>query len=307
LSEAPSDGAAAEGLRRFLFESHPLRGFWLRLEDSWSAALEHQSYAPEVRRLVGEAMAATALLAASLKFEGTLALQINGNGPVRLLVAQATHGLALRAVARLEDAAETAGKDFRGLVGEAQLTVTLEGEDRGSSWQGIVPLTGDSLAHSLEAYFATSEQIPTRVLLAADDKRVGGLLLQKLPAPPKSGEAAEGLERELWDEAGLLLQTVRAPELLATDPDRLLSQVFAGHDLRLFETQPVRFQCRCSRQRVASLLRSLGEAEVRDVLAEQGAVTITCEFCQRPYTFDAVDVEELFVAPLGSGAPPSLN
>jgi molecular chaperone Hsp33 len=303
-----TEGAHAhdvDGLRRFLFEHHPLRGFWLRLERTWAEALEHQSHPPEVRQLVGESMAAAALLAATLKFEGTLALQINGSGPVRLLVTQATHELGLRAVARVDTTAAVAGSDFRGLVGDAQLTVSLEGTDRTATWQGIVPLTGDSLAHSLEAYFATSEQLPTRVLLAADGRRVGGLLLQKLPVRERQGEAAEGRERELWDEAGMLLETVRAEELLHVPPERLLTQVFAGHDLRLFEAHAVRFQCRCGAQRVSSMLRSLGEAEVRDILADQGAVTVTCEFCQRPYRFDAVDVEQLFregASPQGSGS-----
>jgi len=296
-----------DGLRRFLFEHHPLRGFWLRLERSWADALEHQAYPPEVRRLVGESMAAAALLAASLKFEGTLALQINGSGPVRLLVTQATHELALRTVARLDPAAQVSGGDFRDLVGDARLTVTLEGPDRTANWQGVVPLTGDSLAHSLEAYFATSEQLPTRVCLATDGHHVVGLLLQKLPARERQGEAAEGAERELWDEAGLLLQTVSAEELLAVTPERLLPQVFAGHDLRLFEAQPVRFQCRCTADRVASVLRSLGETEVRQILAEQGAVTVTCEFCQRPYRFDAVDVEQLFRDGASAQGSGSLN
>jgi molecular chaperone Hsp33 len=304
-----SDGRADDddGLRRFLFEHHAVRGFWLRLTRSWNEALEHQSYPPEVRNLVGEAMAAAALLAATLKFEGTLALQINGGGPLRLLVAQATHELALRAVARLDPEAHTGGADFRTLVGDAQLTVTLEGMDRVAQWQGVVPLAGDTLAHTLEAYFATSEQLPTRVSLAADGHRVAGVLLQKLPARERAGEAAEGAERELWDEASLLLETVKGAELLQAAPQRLLPAVFVGHDLRLFEPLPVKFQCRCGAQRVAAMLRSLGEAEVRDILAEQGAVTVTCEFCQKPYRFDAVDVEQLFApTPLPDG-PTSLN
>jgi molecular chaperone Hsp33 len=299
-------GQGGDGLRRFLFEHHPLRGFWLRLERSWAEALEHQSHPPEIRRLLGESMAAAALLAASLKFDGTLALQINGNGPVRLLVTQATHELGLRTVARVDAHADVTGRSFRDLVGEAQLTVTLEGSDRVAGWQGIVPLSGDSLAESLQAYFATSEQLPTRVLIAADGQRVVGLLLQKLPPGERHGEAAEGAERELWDEAALMLQTVSAEELLRTAPERLLPQVFAQHDLRLFESHPVRFQCRCGTQRVAAMLRSLGEPDVRDLLSEQGAVTVTCEFCQRPYRFDAVDVEQLFREGTAEG-PASLN
>lgn len=298
----------ADGLRRFLFESHPLRGFWLRLEESWSAALEHQHYPPEVRRLLGEALAAAALLAASLKFDGTLTMQINGAGPVHLLIAQSTHELGVRAVARFDKEGEIAGRGFRELLGEARLMVTLEGSDRAGNWQGIVPLVGDSLAKSLEAYFATSEQLPTRIVLAADSRRVSGLLLQKLPTSAgQAGEAAEGRIRELWDEIGLLLHTVQPDELLGTSPELLLPLLFADHDVRLFASQPVRFTCRCSLQRVSAMLRSLGEMEVRETLAEQGTVTVTCEFCQRPYRFDAVDVEQLFASALDPDGPVSLN
>jgi molecular chaperone Hsp33 len=307
LSAGPA-ARDADGLRRFLFENQPLRGFLLRVQESWAAALEHQNYAPEVRTLLGEAMAAAALLAATLKFEGTLALQIQGSGPVRLLVAQATHDLGLRAVARLAADASVAGLDFPGLVGEAVLTVTLEGSNRAASWQGVVPLSGETLGASLEAYFATSEQLPTRVLLAAGAHRVAGLLLQKLPTPAAlSGEAAEGRLRELWDETGLLMHTIGSEELLRAAPEILLTQVFAGHDLRLFEAQAVRFECRCGPQRVASVLRSLGETEVRGILAEQGSVTVTCEFCQRPYRFDAVDVEQLFLAAPGASGTDTVN
>jgi len=297
----------SDRLRRFLFENEPLRGHWLQLDESWFQALEHQHYASEVRRLLGEALAADALLAATLKFHGTLALQIaGGSGPLTMLIAQATHDLGLRALARVGEV-DVTGLDFRALVGDAQLTVTLESEERGGSWQGVVPLQGDSLAHCLEAYFATSEQLPTRVSLAADERRVGGLLLQKLPSPSGAGEAAEGRIRELWDEAGLLMATLSPGELLAVEPEALLPRLFPGHELRLFEGQPVRFQCRCGRERVADVLRSLGEAEVRDVLREQGAVTVTCEFCQRPYRFDAVDVEGLFHAGATDEGPTTLN
>lgn len=294
-------------LRRFLFENEPLRGHWLQLEQSWSQALEHQSYPPEVRRLLGEAMAAASLLAATLKFEGTLGLEITGRGgALTMLFAQATHDQGLRALARIGDV-DVTGFDFRALVGDAHLTVTLESEERAGSWQGVVPLQGDSLAHCLEAYFATSEQLPTRVSLAANEQRVGGLLLQKLPSASGTGEAEEGRVRELWDEAGLLMATLSPEELLTVEPETLLPRLFPGHELRLFEGQPLRFQCRCGRERVAGVLRSLGEAEVRDVLREQGAVTVTCEFCQRPYRFDAVDVEGLFHEGPTEPGPSTLN
>lgn len=295
-------------MRRFLFENEPLRGHWVRLEESWAAARLHQDHPPAVMRLLGEAMAAASLLAAALKFRGTLTLQVTGAGRLALLIAQATHEQTLRAVAQLRDE-EMLGLDdsFRSLVGDGQLVVTVDTGDRTPPWQGIVPLSGDCLAACLESYFEGSEQLPTRIVLAADENRAAGLLLQKLPAADPQGEAEAGRLRDLWDEASLLLGTVRPRELLQTEPQLLLQQLFGAHDLRLFEPARVRFQCRCDEQRVNSLLQSLGEAEVRSVLEEQGMVTVTCEFCQRPYRYDAVDVEQLFLPVLPAEGPNSLN
>ena len=296
-------------LRRFLFEAEPLRGHWLRLEESWLEARAHQSHPPAVTRLLGEAMAASALLAGSLKFTGTLTLQITGGaGLVTLLIAQATHELKLRAVAQLREEGDQSAEAFADLVGSGgQLIVTIDVGDRAPPWQGIVSLDGANLAACLERYFENSEQLPTRVVLAADETRAAGLLLQKLPTPGTPGEAAEGHARDTWDEASALLATVKQRELLDDEPQQLLQSVFSGHDLRLFDGERVRFQCRCDPERVASLLRSLGEAEVRSVLEEQGSVTVTCEFCQRPYRFDAVDVEQLFTPGLLAEGPDSLN
>ena len=295
-------------LRRFLFENEPLRGHWVRLEESWAHARVHQSHPPAVTRLLGEAMAATSLLAAALKFRGTLTLQVTGGGALALLIAQATHEQHLRAVAQLRDEMNPpAEEDFRALIGDGRLVVTIDRGDGSPPYQGIVPLTGNTLAQCLERYFEDSEQVPTRIVLAADENRAGGILLQKLPTPATTGEAAQGHVQDLWEEAALLLGTVSARELLDSEIAPLLQQVYAAHDLRLFDADAVRFQCRCDEERVASLLQSLGEAEVRSVLEEQGMVTVTCEFCQRPYRFDAIDVEQLFATTPRPGAPGSLN
>lgn len=295
-------------LRRFLFENEPLRGHWVRLEESWAQARVHQNHPPAVTRILGEAMAATSLLAAALKFRGTLTLQITGGGSLALLIAQATHDQHLRAVAQLKDELNPPTEEgFRELIGDGRLVVTIDRGDGSPPYQGIVPLVGATLAECLERYFEDSEQLPTRIVLAADENRAAGLLLQKLPSPAASGEAAAGHVQDLWEEASLLLATVKPRELLDLEVEHLLQQVYGAHDLRLFEADSVRFQCRCDEERVASLLQSLGEAEVRSVLEEQGMVTVTCEFCQRPYRFDAIDVEQLFAVTPRPNAPESLN
>ncbi|MFM1887655.1 MAG: Hsp33 family molecular chaperone HslO [Pseudomonadota bacterium] len=301
----PADDGADE-LRRFLFEAQPQRGHWVRLVDSWQAAHAHQGLPANVRALLGEALAAVALLSAALKFQGTLTLQIQGGGVLPLLVAQATHDRSLRGMARLRDGvAVDPEAGLPGLAGEGQLVVSLETGGATPAWQGIVALDQPTLAACLQRYFENSEQLPTRLELAADGHQACGLLLQKLPLPASAGEVAAGQAQDLWDESCLLLGTLRREELLADGPRRLLGKLFAEHDVRLFDAEPVRFRCRCDRPRVAGLLRALGEAEVRDVLAEQGAVSVTCEFCQQPWRFDAIDVEQLFrpgVEPSAGGA-----
>ena len=286
-------------VRRFIFEKRPVRGHWVRLESAWRDLRAHADYPAAVRDLLGQAVAASVLLAATLKFRGTLTFQLQGDGALNLLVAQCTHDFRLRAVARFDavaigDLAGDArrGAVFRQLVGtDGKITVTIEADEKSMRYQGVVPLAGTSLAESLEAYFASSEQLPTRVLLAADDTHVAGLLVQKLP--DADADHPEEMAAT-WEEAQRGIERLDAELLVQAPVEKLLAQGFPGRDLRLFRGAPVQFECRCSSGRVAGLLRALGEDEVRDVLKEQGAVTVTCEFCHRPYRFDAADVETLF-------------
>ena len=302
-------------VRRFIVENRPVRGHWVRLEGAWRELRAHRDYPQPVRDLLGQAVAASVLLAATLKFRGQLTLQLQGNGAVSLLVAQCTHDYRLRAVARFDEAAvsalsgngatEVAGKAagavFRQLVGsEGRFAVTIEADERNVRYQGIVPLSGDSLAGSLEAYFARSEQLPTRVLLAADDERGAGVLVQKLPEDSVTDESQM---REVWEQAERGIEQLSTDDLLQCPVEELLGRGFAAQDMRLFRGAPVQFECRCSQGRVTGLLRALGPDEVREVLREQGSVTVTCEFCHRPYRFDKGDVEALF----GDEPDPSQN
>jgi molecular chaperone Hsp33 len=304
--------ANRDHVRRFIFEKRPVRGHWVRLADAWSELRAHSDYPPAVTELLGEAVAASVLLAATLKFRGTLTFQLQGNGAVGLLVAQCTHDFRLRAVARCDAAAVEGlpaeahrGALFRHLAGtDGRITVTVEAEEKSLRYQGVVPLSGGSLAESLEAYFGSSEQLPTRVLLAADGEQAGGMLVQKLPEAD-SGEPEE--VAEAWEIAQQGIGRVVRGELLHRNVEELLARSFPGHDLRLFRGTPVRFECRCGQGRVAGLLRALGPEEVRDVLREQGSVTVTCEFCHRPYRFDPVDVEALFDAAPSSGGSGAIH
>ena len=277
----------------------------MRLSRAWLELREHQAYPPAVQQLLGEAVGAVVLLAATLKFDGILTLQLQGKGLVNLLVAQCTSDFRVRGMARHaitapgDDAA-----DFRALTGEGQIIVTVEAADRASSYQGVVPISGGSLAESLEAYFQQSEQLPTRVLLACSAGAVAGMLVQRIPGEGGTQVLDEPAHEAAWQKAENAMSSLKPASLLEDDVEQRLVDMFGVDEVRVFSGHGVRFECRCSRERVANVLRSLGADEVRSVIAEQGACTVTCEFCQKPYRFDAIDVEQLFTggAPQGSDA-----
>jgi molecular chaperone Hsp33 len=286
-------------LHRFLFEHYPIRGHIVHLDAAWRALLEHREYPEVIRDTLGEAVAASVLLAATLKFDGTLSLQLQGQGPMHLMLAQCSDALGVRAVARYREAEYH--RDLSSLSGEGKLTVTLENEDLSQRYQGIVPLTGERIADCLRSYFESSEQLPTRLWLHADAKGASGLLLQRLSndsvknrtvGSPHEVDPAE--IEDAWRRVQLLGDTLKPEELQTLSDRNLLRRLFAEDDVRMFESAPVFFRCRCSRERVTGMLRSLGADEVRSVLAEQGHVEVRCDFCNRAYRFDAVDVEQLF-------------
>jgi len=294
--------ADSDRVRRFVLERHPIRGHAVRLGRAWLDLREHQDYPPAVQSLLGEAVGAVVLLAATLKFNGTLTLQMQGQGLVKLLVAQCTHDFKVRAMARHDAIGDTAG--FRSLAGEGQIIVTVEATDRASSYQGVVPITGDSLAECLEAYFIQSEQLPTRVLLASTAGVVSGMLVQRIPGEGGKQSVDPASLEAAWMKVDHAMLGLTPAALIEDDIEQRLVRMFGDDEVRVFSGHEVFHECRCSRERVANVLRSLGVDEVRSVIAEQGAVTVTCEFCQKPYKFDAIDVEQLFTegAPRGSDA-----
>jgi molecular chaperone Hsp33 len=222
---------------------------------------------------------------------------------MHLMLAQCSSELGVRAVARYREA--HGGRDLAALSGEGNLTVTLENDDLSQRYQGVVPLSGERLADCLREYFEASEQLPTRLWLYATEKGASGLLLQRLS--DDSVQARAGLDRQVelpapeeiedaWRRVQLLGDTLRAEELQALSDREILRRLFHEDDVRLFESSPVFFRCRCSRERVVGMLRGLGADEIRSVLAERGEVEVRCDFCNRAYKFDPVDVEKLFAA-----------
>jgi molecular chaperone Hsp33 len=283
-------------LHRFLFERYPIRGHLVHLDAAWRALIEHRSYPDAIRETLGEAVVASLLLAATIKFEGVLSLQLQGDGPVHLLLAQCTSGLGVRGLARHRDLGLGSSANIRDLVGEGNLTVTLETDAGAQRYQGIVPIEGERLADSLQAYFQNSEQLPTRLWLHADAQGASGMLLQKLPGTGSAAAADTAAIEDAWRRIQLIADTLTPEELRTLADTEILHRLFNEDDLRLFEPSPVYFRCRCSRERVAGMLQGLGEAETRSVIAERGKVLVHCDFCNRAYVFDAVDVAQLFNA-----------
>lgn len=292
--------ARTDTLRRFLFERYPFRGQLVHLGPAWQAMMEHHHYPAQVRDSLGEAVVAAALLSSTLKYDGLLSLQLRGEGPMHLMLVECTDGLAMRAVARFRDPPDT--RDLRLLSGNGTLTVTVESGDAANRYQGIVPLAGDSMGDCLRAYFEHSEQLPTRLWLRADGDSASGLLLQRLPVtarPPGVTESGAGgvSEEEIedaWRRVQLVADTVTADELAQLEDRDLLRRLFAEDDVRMFQSAPVFFRCRCSHERVGNMLKALGRAEVDSVLQEFGQVEVRCEFCSRAYRYDPVDCAVLF-------------
>jgi len=297
--------APGDLLHRFLFERLPVRGHLVRLDASWRAAIEHHAYPAAVAAALGEAMAASALMAGALKFEGRLSLQFEGPGPVRLLLAQCTHRHAIRGVARHD--AMPGGAELEGLFGEGQLAVTIEQDEGGERYQGVVPLVNARLSDCLEQYFDRSEQLPSRLLLAATPDRAAGLLLQRVALGDAGVEMKRAEADDAWTRLGLLAATASPKELFDLPCRELLRRLFPEDDIRLFEGTPVFFQCTCSRERVAGILQALGGPEVYALLEERGDVEVRCEFCNRAWRFDAVDVAGLFSPGATQPAPPGLH
>ena len=277
--------ADTDSIHRFIFEHTNIRGNLVHLDASWRAVLDAHPYPEPVRVHLGQALAAVSLLSGTIKFDGSLILQIQGAGPIRTLVAQATSARTLRGLARWEGAVP-AGGDLAACFGEGRLVLTIE-RGAGEPYQGIVPLVGSGIAQALGRYFEASEQIPTRLWLAADAGRAAGLLLQRLPG---DGDGDD------WGRVGLLAATVKPSELLGLPAEAVLHRLFHEESVRLFDSEPLAFRCGCSRTRIEDMLRVMGEPEVQAIVTEQGALEVICEFCNRTYRLDTVDAGQLFAA-----------
>lgn len=278
-------------LTRFLLPHAGVRGVHVHLQQTWQQIRERAEYPPAVSELLGEAAAASALFTGHAKIEGRLSVQIRGDGPLRALFAECTAAGTLRGIAQIGEAAAYS-RDLRALGQGAVLAITIEnpsphGRDP-TRYQGLVPIEAESLAEAFEDYFRQSEQLPTRLILAADGNRAAGLMLQKLPG--------DGGDDDGWARATALFDTLGVDELLTVPGRTLLGRLFHEEEARLLAERPLGFACSCSRERVAAVLQSLGRDEAQAALQE-GVAKIHCEFCGQLYQFDPDEIDALFTAP----------
>jgi molecular chaperone Hsp33 len=307
-------------LHKFIFDGLPVRGSIVRLTDSWQEVLKRRAansqtgaYPEPVSEILGQMLAAGALMQSNIKFNGALVLQIMGDGPVKVAVAEVQSDLSLRATATVQGEVAVGSKlsDMVNVMNLGRCAITLDPKDKfpgQQAYQGVVPLHGDrkekleNLGEVLEHYMLQSEQLDTKLVLAADGNVAAGLLIQRLPL---EGEKNLGTARE--DEIGineafnriaLFAASLKREELLSLDVDTILHRLFWEEKVLRFEPQQPRFACTCSRERVANMLHSLGADEVESILTEREMVEVGCDFCGAQYRFDAVDAAAIFTQPL---------
>ncbi|MDC5703177.1 Hsp33 family molecular chaperone HslO [Vibrio europaeus] len=279
---------ASNVLNRYLFEDLSVRGELVQLDDAYQRIISSKEYPAPLQKLLGELLVSTTLLTATLKFEGSITMQLQGDGPVSLAVINGDHDQKIRGVARWEgDIADNA--TIHDMMGKGHLVITIDPK-KGERYQGIVGLDGDNLSEILESYFANSEQLKTRIWLRTGEyesqQRAAGMLIQVMPDGTGTPEDFEHLEQ--------LTDTVKNEELFSLEANELLYRLYNQEKVRLFDPQTVEFFCGCSRERSGAAIVTIDRAEVNEILAEVGSISLHCDYCGTNYSFDEAQVSELF-------------
>ena len=279
------DDAPPGRVRSFLFEALDIRGAWVRLDDAWGEMIAGRDYAAPVSGLLGQLAAATTLIAANLKQAGRLTFQLRGDGEVSLLVMDCDEQLRLRGMARAGSGIVPG--PLRTLLGEGALTLTLDTADMRQPYQSYVPIEGDTLAGAFEHYLARSEQLPTRLWLAAGTEAAAGLFLQALPG-------AQARDPDGWNRIQILADTVRPDELRTLGAIKLIERLFPEEDVRVYDPRPVRYFCPYDPAKIHSMLRGIGQVECESILAEHGEIRVHDDICNHEYVLDAAAMAALF-------------
>lgn len=269
----------------FLFEKLPVRGALIQLQHSWARMQLGNEYNDTLTDILGQSVAATGLIAQSLKFKGRITLQINGDGPLSMLVMQSTDKLEVRGMAIAPDISEN--MSYAEIMADSHCAITVDAGAMERPYQGIIEMLGDSLSQSLENYFSQSVQVRSHLMLVANRSHCGGILLQQMP------EKGKPLQDD-WHRLGLLAATLRSEDLANGTGAMLVGKLFAEDDVRVFEPRPIVFKCACSQERAEEVLRLLGEKDATSAGIEQGKVEVVCEYCGQKRIFDPVDISRLF-------------
>lgn len=296
-----------------MFDSTPVRGEIVNIQGSWQAILSRSEYPEPIKKLLGDLVAAGVLLCGTIKFSGSLIIQAHGNGPLRILVVECDENLNIRATAKLGDdvapsdiSDDASMEELLNPDGQGKLVITIDPSDRKpgqNPYQGIVPLNDgnkpvQSITEAITLYMRSSEQIETRLWLASNDQACAGLLLQKLPTSGGHSHVDEQTAAEGWTRLQIITDTVTNQELLELDPAALMKRLYLdesmNHGVRSFTPRTIHFKCRCTRLKVADVLKMLGEDEINAILQESEVIKTNCEFCGETYTFDSVDCKQLF-------------
>lgn len=304
----------ADTLQKFVFENAFVRGELVDLSDTWKQVQARRDYPPAVKAILGEMLSAAALLSANLKFNGAIVMQIHGDGPLRLLVVECDSDLNLRATAKLAEGAvigdDATLPELVNVKGLGRFVITLDPKEKlpgQKAYQGIVPLDGESVATVIENYMLRSEQLDTKLWLAASDNVSRGLLLQRLPSEGGIEMAGDHDDVQTWERVVMLASTLRPDELIETGIETLMRRLFWEETIRVFDPQQAHFLCTCTREKVGNMLKMLGQPEVDSAIKELGKLAIDCDFCGQHYEFDAVDCAQLFTteAAVETLLPPS--
>jgi molecular chaperone Hsp33 len=274
--------------QRFLFDDTHIRGEVTTLSESFQSIQQRQNYPPVVTAILGEFLAAASLLSATLKFNGIVSIQAIGQGAITSLMAECSNNTQLRGIVRGDYHNIGSEENFKSLLGSATLAITIEPEGR-ERYQGLVPLDKDSLSECLEYYFAQSEQLSTKIKLAANQTTAAGILIQEMPHSSDDEQAQDN-----WQHLSLLLESLKAEEQLELDHEEQLYRLFHEQQVRLYDPEALQFFCSCSKQRTAKMLISLGFDEVNQILQEQDLIEVNCEFCGQNYQFNQADINEIF-------------
>jgi molecular chaperone Hsp33 len=302
-------------LRTLIFDQSSCRAHLVHLTDAWQQVVSHNTYPAPVQKVLGELVAASTMLSASLKFEGSLIIQIQGDGPIRLLVAECNSRLGLRATVKLAENSQipenATFKDLVNATGKGICAIILDPRNRlpgQEPYQGIVPLAGSTVADSLEAYMHSSEQLETRLILNADANAAAGVMLQQMPQHGGIVSSKE-FDADGWDRLKALVNTLQTPEHLNTDTDELAKRLFWEEDPDGLAQRQAHFECTCSRDKVERMLVSLGQTELDDALSEAPTVEIQCDFCNANYSFTRDECNALFASGPDSSetSPPTLH